>query len=433
MKVFDSELYDGGLMRDGILFSLAYFITLLFTLDFEVSSLWILLLYVACATLSVCWTVHCYKLQLPTDTLIGPLYLLVGLCYAFFLPISIETPSHFSVILGDGQFFSRLLYLPVYTICSGFLSITAAVYVARVFAIFFAAAIVWFSVQTIPYGETFLAIICFLPSSIFSVVSGSSIGTSLMLSVLFIALVIRVSYTKAFYVMTIRYRIALAASAFLMVLSDLACLAFLALLFMIPARCYGDRKNRFSFVGTMIIITLLIIGYRMYTTSNYDTSVFSKSAVFTGQILARPFYFVLTLVRTFFTNGGRYLLNLVVPSPGLLASLPWPFILTFIVGFVYTIYFDAGLSPKRFYVIRCTLISTALFTLVIATKGYLFSPEFSSGLISGFIGTEFLPVALPAGFLLKRLFKHPSAAQKNLTFAVLICVLANIASALFLA
>lgn len=432
MKVFDSELYDGGLLRDGIIFSVAFLVTLLFTIGYSSSTVWLLLIYIILAAVAVCWTVQSYKLQFPMESLVGPLYVLVGLCYAFCLPVTQETEASLATALKDGQFFSRLLYYPAYSLFSAVSSGPATCYLTRIISVLISGAIVWFSVQTVTYGETIVALICLLPSSLYHVCSGNAVGTSLLLSVLFISLAIRVSYTKSFYVMTNRYRFALLLSAFLMVFSDLACLAFLAFLFMIPSRCYGEKKKLISFISILVICLLVIIGYRVYTTSNYPSSVFSKSDIFVSQIIQRPVYFVLSLGRTFFADGGRYLLNLLVPSPDKLSVIPWPMILAFVVSLVYTVYFDSGLSPKRFFVIRCTLISSIFFTLVIATKGYLFAPEFSSGLIDVFNGSEFLPAVLPGVYLVKRLFKHPAAAQKNLSFAVLICILANIATALFL-
>ena len=114
MKVFDSELYDGGLLRDGIIFSVAFLITLLFTIGYSSSTVWLLIAYIVLAACAVCWTVQSYKLQFPMESLVGPLYVLVGLCYVFCLPVTQEAEAGLTTALKDGQFFSRLLYYPAY-------------------------------------------------------------------------------------------------------------------------------------------------------------------------------------------------------------------------------------------------------------------------------------------------------------------------------
>ena len=430
MKLLDSDLYDGGLKRDGIFFFLFCCITLLFTLDFSTASIPFLIAYAVLSVCSFMWCANTYKLQMNVEKLVVPLFLIVGVFYSFGFPISNEAETSLFLSLSDGQLFSRLLYLPFYYLFNSFASHSIATYLARLFSVIICSLILGFSVQTIPYGESIISMVALLPSSINQMIKGTSIATSLFLSILFVSLVIRVAYTKSFYVMTTRYRFALLFACSILVLSDLACLAFWALLFMIPERCYGDKKNRFRFIAVLTAVLLIILIYRFYTTGNYSTSVFSKKSVFIQEILNTPFHYVLTLFRTFFVEGGNYLLNVfsLENSP---LNTPWPLIVSLAVVFVYTVYFDAGLSPKRFYVIRCTLIASMLFIAVIGTKGYLFSSSNASGLMDSLKGTEFLPVFVPLIFFIKRLFKHPAAPQKNLSFAVLISVMVDLASGLY--
>ena len=429
MKFFESDLYDGGLRRDGTIFFLFCCITLLFTLDLS-TSIPTLLIYALLSILSIFWCANTYKLQMNLEKLIVPLFILVGLFYSARFQVLTEAENNILVSLSDGQFFSRLLYLPFYYLFHSVTSHVISTYLARVFSVLLCALILGFSVQTIPYGESLLAIVAILPSSITQTIHGTAIATSLFLSMLFISLCIRVAYTKSFYTMTTRYQFALIFACSVMVLADLACLAFWALLFMIPGRCYGDKKSKLRFIAILAIILVIILIYRSYTTGNYSTSVFSKKTVFIDNIIKTPFHFILSLFRTFFMEGGKFLLN-TFSANNEANKTPWPFILIVGAVFVYIIYFDAGLSPKRFYVIRCTLVSSLLFILVVGTKGYLFSNNIPSGLIDYLQGTEFLPVIIPLIFFIKRLFKHPAAPQKNLSFALLICVLADLASGMY--
>ena len=430
MKFFDSDLYDGGLKRDGLIFFLLCCITLFFTIDITSISIPLLIAYICISVASFLWCANTYKLQMNMEMLVVPLFIAVGLFYSFAFSILEETESSFLISVSDGQFFSRLLYLPFYYLFRSFASHAAATYLARVCTVLLCAFILGFSVQTIPYGESILSIIALLPSSISQTIHGTAISTSLFLSVLFISLTIRAAYTKSTYTMTARYQFALIFASSVMVLSELACLAFWALLFMIPGRCYGDKKSKLRFISILAVILILILIYRFYTTGNYSTSVFSKKTVFVENVLKTPFHYVLTLFRTFFIEGGKYLLNTFSPNNDA-SKTPWLFIVILGAAFIYTVYFDSGLSPKRFYVIRCTLIATMLFILVVGTKGYLFSGNIPSGLIDYLQGTEFLPVITPAIFFIKRLFKHPAAPQKNLSFAILLCVLADLACGMY--
>ena len=430
MKILDSDLYDGGLRRDGLIFFLFCCITLFFTLDITAVSLPLLAAYLVLSVASFLWCANTYKLQMNMEMLVVPLFIAVGLFYSFALGVLEETENTLFVSLSDGQLFSRLLYLPFYYLFHSFASHAAATYLARICSVLLCSVILGFSVQTIPYGESIISIVALLPSTISQTVYGTAISTSLFLSILFISLIIRVAYTKSTYTMTTRYQFALIFACSVMVLSELACLAFWSLLFMIPGRCYGDKKSKLRFVVILAIILLLILAYRFYTTGNYPTSVFSKKSVFIQNVLQTPFHYILTLFRTFFIEGGKYLLNTFSPNndPG---NTPWPFIVVLGSAFIYTIYFDSGLSPKRYYVIRCTLLATMLFILVVGTKGYLFSSDISSGLIDYLNGTEFLPVITSAIFFIKRLFKHPAAPQKNLSFAILLCVMADLACGMY--
>ncbi len=426
----DSELYDGGLRKDGSLFFLVCLITMLFTLNIKQVSVVEIVLYVAASIGSIIWCATSYKLQLTVEKLVVPLFACVGLLYSIGIAASEEVECSLIVALSDGQLFSRALYLPFYFIFRMFLPTIAATYCSRIVTTLLCALILGFSIQTIPYGETILALTALLPNSVYQMVTGSSVATSLFLSFLFISLTIRVAYTKSYYVMTRRYEFALLFSAGIMVLSDLACLAFLSLLFMIPSRCFGDKKKRYRFIAIIVLFVIVILLYRFYTTSNYNSSVFSKKDVFLNQVISAPFSFFVTLFKTFFEKGGEYLLSFISVKGGI-GAVPWPFVFSVIVTYVYTLYFDSGLSPKRFFVIRCTLLSTGLFALVVATKGYLFNSSFSTGIIDYLQGPEFLPLLLPAVFLIKRMFKHPAAPQKNLSLAVLVCVLANLSSVLY--
>ena len=430
MSFKESELYDGGLGKDGIFCFVFCCITLLFTATPVRLSVLSIIIFVAASIISIVWCANSYKLQLPVERLVVPLFCIVGLFYSFGFPVSSDPELSFTTSIADGQFFSRFLYLPFYLFLRLFSSPIVSAYIARVMTILVCAVILGFSIQTIPYGETIIAVIALLPSSILQVIQGSSVATSLFLSILFVSLTIRVAYTKSFYTMTTRYRFALLFAASIMALSDLACLSFLTLLFMIPSRCYGDKKNRLRFVSILVVIILVILVYRFYTTGNYSSSVFSKKDVFEKEIISRPISYLATLFRTFFNNGGMYILNIVSPEMTH-KTIPWPFVMAFMVTFIYTLYFDSGLSPKRYFVIRCTLLTTFLFTVIIATKAYLFNSTFDLGLIDNLLGPEFLPALLPAIFFIKRLFKHPAAPQKNLSFAVLICVLVNLATVVY--
>ena len=430
MKLLDSDLYDGGLKKDGILFFLFCCITLLFTLDFSNVFIPLLIAYVVLSVGSFLWCANTYKLQMNVERLVVPLFAIVGLFYAFGFPVSNEIETSLSMSLSDGQFFSRILYLPFYHLFHSVASHLVSTYLARIFTVLLCSLILGFSVQTTPYGESIISIVALLPSSIHLTVLGSSISTALFLSILFFSLTVRVAYTKSYYVMTARYRFALLFACSVLVLADLACLAFWSLLFMIPERCYGDKKNRFRFIAILLAVLILILIYRFYTTGNFDTSVFSKKTVFVEEILQTPFQYVLTMFRTFFVEGGNYLLN-IFSLENTPIKTPWPLIVSLAIVFVYVVYFDSGLSPKRFFVIRCTLIASVLFIAVVGTKGYLFSTNNASGLMNYLQGTEFLPVFIPLIFFIKRLFKHPAAPQKNLSFAILITVLVDLTSGLY--
>ena len=74
----DSELYDGGLRKDGSLFFLVCLITMLFTLNIKQVSVVEIVLYVAASIGSIIWCATSYKLQLTVEKLVVPLFACVG-------------------------------------------------------------------------------------------------------------------------------------------------------------------------------------------------------------------------------------------------------------------------------------------------------------------------------------------------------------------
>ncbi|MBR5045881.1 MAG: DUF2142 domain-containing protein, partial [Oscillospiraceae bacterium] len=263
--------------------------------------------------------------------------------------------------------------------------------------------------------------------------------TTLVTSMLFIALTLRAAYTRDSYILTRRYLFALTASALMMLFCNITAIPFVFLLLMIPETRYGSKNRRLSFFACIIAFVVLCVvlwsfGAAEAILSPIEGLSRSEQMEF---VLSHPFFYITAFVRTIFTEGMRILSEIFVTIPvayttGSEIHLPWVFALSFILCCIYTGFFDSGLSPRRERIIRSTTLSTLIFIICHLTFYYLARTPLGNDVILGIDGGVMLPVFLPACLLLKRLSKHPAAPQKNFTESFLIISLANIASALYI-
>ena len=435
------SLNDGGTLKKGLLYSAFYLVALLFSLEntgFHLSSV---LVFIAASALVIFWCSRCFSLMKETEDLFAPLFLLCGSFYAAVLPITKdEIPTAGVISYGDGATFSRIFSLPAFwamKLCGG--SVTVSAYFARYVNLIFCAALLWFAVRSIPYCKSFSAIVTLLPSAMRSFATASPQGTTLITSLLFIALTLRAAYTRDSYIITRKYLFALTASALMMLFCNITALPFVFLLLMIPESRYGSRKRRLYFFGCIILFVIVCIvlwsfGAAEAILSPIDGLSREEQMRF---VLSHPLYYMTAFVRTVFNEGMRILSEIFVTIPvtytgGNEIRLPWLFAVSFLLCCIYTGFFDSGLSPRRKRIIRSTTLSTLIFIIGHLTFYYLARTPLGNDVILGVDGSVMLPVFLPACLLLKRLSRHPAAPQKNFTESFLIISLANIASALYI-
>ena len=434
-------LNDGGTLKKGLLFSAFYLVALLFSLENTGFHLSCILVFLAASALIIFWCSRCFSLMKETEDLFAPLFLLCGSFYAAVLPITKdEIPAAGVISYGDGATFSRIFSLPAFwlmKLCGG--SVTVSAYFARYVNLIFCAALLWFAVRSIPYCKSFSATVTLLPSAMRSFATASPQGTTLVTSMLFIALTLRAAYTRDSYILTRRYLFALTASALMMLFCNITAIPFVFLLLMIPETRYGSKNRRLSFFACITAFVVLCVvlwsfGAAEAILSPIEGLSRSEQMEF---VLSHPFFYITAFVRTIFTEGMRILSEIFVTIPvayttGSEIHLPWVFALSFILCCIYTGFFDSGLSPRRERIIRSTTLSTLIFIICHLTFYYLARTPLGNDVILGIDGGVMLPVFLPACLLLKRLSKHPAAPQKNFTESFLIISLANIASALYI-
>ena len=435
------SLNDGGTLKKGLMFSAFYLVALLFSLEKTGLHIYSAVVFLLASVLIIFWCSRCFSLMKDTEDLFAPLFALCGSFYAAVLPITAdEIPAAGVVSYGDGATFSRIFSLPAFwamKLCGG--SVTVSAYFARFVNLLFCAAMLWFAIRSIPYCKTFCAAVTLLPSAMRSFATASPQGTTLVTSMLFIALTLRAAYTRDSYVLTHKYLFALIVSALMMLFCNITTLPFISLLLMIPESRYGTSKRRrcfYAVIAAFVVICILLwsFGAAEAILSPIDDLSRRDQMDF---VLRHPFFYITAFVRTIFTEGMRILSEIFITVPvaftaGSEIHLPWVFALSFMLCCIYTGFFDSGLSPRRERIIRSTSISTLIFIIGHLTLYYMSRTPLGSDVILGIDGSVMLPVFLPACLLIKRLNKHPAAPQKNFTGALLIMALANIASALYI-
>jgi len=434
------SLNDGGTLKKGILYTLFFLITLVYSLEktgFNILDAAVLLLASFVVTV---WSSKSFSLMKDTDILFAPLFLVSGSFFAAVLPITRdELPVPGILSYGDGATFSRLFSLPSFWImklCGG--SAEASVYFARFINIICCGFMIWFAIRSIPYCKSICAAVALLPSSMRSIATAAPQGATLATSMLFISLALRASYTKDTYIISKKYMFALTVSAFLMLFCNISSLPFISLLLMIPSSRFGNKKRMslfFSLILIFVILCMMFWGFGAAEAVLYPIEGLSRSEQL-WYVVSHPFFYISVLIRTLLSDGLHILTELFVTFPFSLNSgsdlqLPWPLAVSFLMCFLYIGYFDSGLSPRRERIIRSTGISFLVFTIFQLTFYYLARTPLGYETIQGIDGSVLLPVLMPACMFVKRMCKHPAAPQKNFTEALMILALANIATAFF--
>ena len=425
------NINDGGLLRDGVLFSTLFLIVILFS-NPSISPLSILLFIVACALL-IFWTIRAYALQQSIAYLFAPLLFLVGIYVLFTIPITTdELPGGPALTYGDAATFSRFVSLPSFWV-GNFLGLTEiqAAYFARVISFVFQCACISYAVSILPYCQSIAAIISFMPATLRSITTASPIGMSFSLSLLFVALSLRAAY-KQYQRLTNKDTAILLVCAGFMLFSSIATLPMLIFILMIPKEYFQSKQHFRRFLIILFVITILIcVAWIIYAPIavpplTNDADRYSQMTY----ILTHPFHFIGTVMRTAVYEGGTYLIDLLTSPIHRVVeqTVSWPYILTISICVFYAVYFDSGLSPKRFFVIRCTALSVFIYVLATMTLYYVSCSPVGSSMILDLYGDYFIPALFPGVLFLKRLFKHPAAPQKNLSFALLLAALSNLAA-----
>ena len=433
------SINDGETALRGSGIALLLLLSLLFECEGKSYVFVLGIIFAVVSALCITYASRCHTLQVQLERLVMPLLVVAGLAFMLVIPITAdELPVPGFATYGDGDTFARIFSLPSFWLAKLFgAGLEASCYFARFFNLICCSFLIAFSIYAIPYCKSIIAVIALMPASIRSIATASPTGTTLVFSMLFISLALRSAFTKEGYILSLRLRVLLVFSAFLMIVCNISCLPFAVLVFMIPASRFGNKKQLAAAVGSMAVLIIaavvLWIAYAPIATPS-PVAEASRTAQLV-YILSNPATFIMTFLRTLMIEGNRLLLEVIgsVPvSAESSFSLPWPFISTNILSLIYVIYFDSGISPKRKYSIRTCAFGVFCYIFAIFTTYYMSKTVVAASTISGLTGSLLLPVLLPSAIFIKRMLRHPAAEQKNCSIALLFVVMCDIAAALSL-
>ena len=430
------NINEGNVLRDGALLFGGLLCCLLYAANGSGLTLPLAAVMLLAGGALVFWCARCYTLQKETAELYLLLFLLPALLYALTLPVTPdELPVTGLLTYGNGRTFARLFSLPAFWLgrLVG-MSAPACVTLARVAHVLGCSAVLTFAVAVIPYGKSIAACITLLPACMGGFACASPNSSTLAFSMAFIALALRLAYTKDAYVMSVRYRAALILCCTLMLLCDISCLPLLVFLFMIPRERFGSKKQ--TAVTLLLLaagIAAAVLAWALLPAAAHATVLSADPAAQLQHMLRHPIAFLGSCVNTAFAEGGHLIAQLTALDGthwGSSFQLLWPVTAALLICMFYAFYFDAGLSSRRKYVLRSIGGALVLYLLCEAANCYLHGTAVGETLISGLAANMLLPCALPAVLFVKRLFKHPAAPQKNLNLVLLTLALCNTVSVL---
>lgn len=303
---------------------------------------------------------------------------------------------------------SYLLYLPVFLV-GNLLSIPFfwIVIASRLVGLVAVALAFYFAIKLIPVGKWMVFAFGLLPAVVVQSVSVGADAPQLAVTILFLALLTRLVYTKA-EATWLQYGLLVVLGATL-ALTKLAYAPLVLLLFVLPVikQQYRSKKH-LACIGA-IVFGVLLAGYIWTQLVAYIDINSNPQADFAAQkafIVSSPHMYIQTLYNTFFTNAQTSLANIF--GSFIWDSTPLPAIYSYIAAasLFCSAVVKSGrelstrvLSSSQLRIWRASLlIVCGVCIVLIATALYVYSTTLRQTSIVGIQSRYFLPL-LPFAML----------------------------------
>ena len=269
-------------------------------------------------------------------------------------------------------------------------------YLARVFNFILWMVLVYFAIKMIPRFKKIVLFIALLPITLQEATSLAPDALTIGLGIYMISSVLHLAYDKKKLLKTGEI-ILLYVMAMVMGFCKIVYLPLMLLYLIIPDDRFGSKRKKMIHLGIIWCVTAMLnLGWLMISSGflmEFNPRVNSKDQVL--WVLAHPFDYVITIVRTVAVNMELWMSNMLGMNLGAFAfNLPnVMFLMSFAIFVVLFMQRDETLVLRRFDRLICVGVFAAI-VLLIFTSLYVQWTEVGASIIDGIQGRYFLPILL---------------------------------------
>ncbi|AIQ38143.1 MULTISPECIES: DUF2142 domain-containing protein [Paenibacillus] len=284
-------------------------------------------------------------------------------------------------------------------------------YLGRLFNFLAYISIIYFSLKIVPFKKMLILIIALLPMSLIQASSLSADAVIIASSILFISIILKLTYTKEVSKITTKDICLLVLVGMFMSISKPVYVPLLLLIFIIPYQKFGAKKNYFKKIFLILTCcTLPMIIWNLMSLTNIAVpdlrggeSVSPSDQV--HFVLTHPFRYIKVIFDTFLNLGSQQFLAMLGKT---VTNYGYGLSPVLIFGFIFLLFFMA--IPNRSYLeeermqvkVSQKIIFMAIISCVLVltyTALYTGFTPVGGSIINGIQGRYFLPVS-PLFFLL---------------------------------
>ena len=283
--------------------------------------------------------------------------------------------------------------------------------------------LLFFAVRLIPSGKEIILLISMMPMNLFEAFSLSPDGMVVAVSIFMLSFVLYLRHVKKGRITWIEMLL-LFGSAVLIGLYKIVYLPFCLTCFLVPEERFGKRSRKIAFLLVTILTAAgLNLGWLMIC-RRFLVTLGTDAARQLGYIFAHPFYYLVTIMRTFFQAAGWWTSTMVGSSLGELNIITveiFVFLYFVLLGIRFYPHKDRSVRPERG---TAWVMGMVLFSIMILTFTSLYlqwTPAYQFT-IEGIQGRYFISLLLPLYFVLNGVEVQKSGSPTRAARGFIVCI-----------
>lgn len=291
---------------------------------------------------------------------------------------------------------------------------------SRVFNLIFYLLLGYFALKYTPKNKIFYLLILLSPNMLQLATTLSTDAFTNGIVLLFIAMIMNKKIKKE--KISIKYGLVLSVLSLFISVCKIVYFPILLLLFFLDNKNFKDKKTKYIYIITTILVSIIIAAIWMGITGNILSIAYSNSNLQKSYILHHPFQYCLVVFRTYISGIVRFLEELFVGDLMYNAQLSIPSIIS--LGYLFFVVISLFLEHRKntlnnieritiggICLAVLALISTAIY--IQATAQYV---GIANRTISGIQGRYFIPIVLLLPFVIDPWKKKLNIANDRLIY-----------------